>query len=342
VFCIDDINDDKNTESERENARVNRVLRETLMPMVEKARFSIFVQTPWTRKDALEVAKNMGVYTCVRTPVLSPDPDGEEIVVEKDGNILYQEKATLTWPERFDNDLISLKYKESGRRGFARMYLLDLAATEGQVLHREWLRRAELDTRWPVYFGIDYGSSADVAKHRDDLDFTAVGIVRKAPNGNRYIEGGVRERVSQAEAEAKLQGLARVYPEYLKGGIELDGRGGELYTTLIRNTNLKLLPMRTKGRSKGYRFEKIMAPYFEMGRVWISDADNDFIQAFMDEWLNWPNGDHDDCLDAVFWALAASGLFMESYDETVETVSAWTEGRKKEANPFSALGGARG
>jgi hypothetical protein len=44
-----------------------------------------------------------------------------------------------------------------------------------------------------------------------------------------------------------------------------------------------------------------MAPLFEYSRAWVTDAETPFIQAFRREWLLWPNDDHDDTLDAVYW-----------------------------------------
>jgi hypothetical protein len=75
--------------------------------------------------------------------------------------------------------------------------------------------------------------------------------------------------------------------------------------------------------------------------VWLTDLKSEFMDAFEDEWLSWPNGDHDDCLDAVFWALAASGLFMEHVNEPQEQVESWMIPKKKQGNPFNALGSSR-
>ena len=40
-------------------------------------------------------------------------------------------------------------------------------------------------------------------------------------------------------------------------------------------------------------------------RAWIVDVKNDFLKAFMDEWIGWDGQKsktgHDDTLDAVYW-----------------------------------------
>ena len=104
-----------------------------------------------------------------------------------------------------------------------------------------------------------------------------------------------------------------------------------------------LIEMGTGGRSKGYRFEEIMAPYFEMGRVWIVHPYTPFIRKFMDEWVGWSGDDKNDecdCLDAVFYALAASGLFLEEAWAAADTIrdKPWYEKEEAPASPFGSFG----
>jgi phage terminase large subunit-like protein len=49
-----------------------------------------------------------------------------------------------------------------------------------------------------------------------------------------------------------------------------------------------------------------MAPLFEFSRAWVSDAPTPFLQAFESEWLLFPNAEHDDTLDAVYWMLSVA------------------------------------
>ena len=45
-----------------------------------------------------------------------------------------------------------------------------------------------------------------------------------------------------------------------------------------------------------------MAPLFQFGRAFISSRPTPFLNHFREEWLRFPLGIHDDCLDAAFWA----------------------------------------
>lgn len=345
VFILDDINDDKNTESDRLNQAVNRVLTDTLFPMLEDTQWGIFNQTPWSRKDALALVKDTGVWHHMFTPVMRPcaesTPGAQFVMIEKDGNVLYSTWAILTWPEKFGPDVIAKKYKEQGAKGFARMYLLDLTAMEGIHLKREWLNyypHMEIDPNWPVYAGMDYASTADMVKGKDP-DYTAIAISCVHPSGNRILLDGYRGRLTQGEAELKLKAIAMTYPQLEGIGLELEGTGKEFYNTMIRYSDLPMIPMTTKGRSKGYRFERVMGPHFEFGRVWMSDRRTSFGEAFVDEFVNYPEGEHDDTLDAVYYSLASTGLF---YEETQPAFykphRAWYDPEPQRASPFASWG----
>ena len=346
VFIMDDINDRKNTESERLNNEVNETVTDTLFPMLEDSKWNIFNQTPWTKQDALQLVKDTGAWKHSRTPVFDvlPEGEGEHLVIEREGQVLYENWVKLTWPEKFNKSVIATKYKEQGEKGFARMYLLDLTAIEGLHLRREWLHdypREDVMRTSPIFMGVDYASSADLVASSNP-DNTAIAAVARLPSGDRVIMDGWYGQVSQAEAELKLNQWAGSFDHLELIGLETDGTGRELYSVMARNTDLPLLEMGTGGRSKGYRFEEVMAPYFEMGRVWLAHPYSPFVRKFMDEWVSWQGLKSDECdtLDAVFYALAASGLFLEEF--FASPISArkqpWYDQEPVTPSPFASFG----
>src|SRR3990167_2371960 len=110
----------------------------------------------------------------------------------------------------------------------------------------------------------------------------------------------------RSSAIASWRAASRCLPCSYLIGVEAIGKGEEFYSLLLRNTKLPILACQTGRKSKGERFEKQMAPLFEYNRAWISDAANEFIKHFISEWTLWPLGEHDDTLDAVYYALAVS------------------------------------
>jgi len=342
VFNMDDINDDKNTESDRESAKTNRIVTDTLFPMTEGTRHKIFSQTPWTRKDALALVRQTGIWHVIETPVMSIVPEGAPgaqwiEIKDADGFVHFADWAILTWPEKFNRDLIEEKYREVGARGFARMYMLSLKQAEGAVLKAGWLHKMpndHINQTWPVFMGIDYAeiTTADIGK---DPDYLSITFARQLPNGRLVIIDGFRGHLDQGQAEQKVKFFAHLYGQYLVAiGVEMDGSGRSFYSTLVRQTDLPLYPSFTRGKSKEHRIEKIMAPYFEFRRVWIAEDETEWLRAFKDEWLNWPNSEHDDTLDSTFHCLAAAGVLFEQTqaDARQEPYSygAWSEKRKRE------------
>jgi len=106
----------------------------------------------------------------------------------------------------------------------------------------------------------------------------------------------------------------------------------------MRNQNppLRIIPMKTGGKSKGIRLERQMAPWFENGKIRISDADTPFLNELRHEMDLYPNCAHDDALDAVYWALRGMTdvLIMEKSGEELPQAAR----KKKMKSPWAALG----
>ncbi|MBT3239381.1 MAG: hypothetical protein HON98_02635 [Chloroflexi bacterium] len=290
LLFLDDIHDEQNTRSARELALVEKIVTGTILPTCTPDTQQVIIGTPWVENDVLGYLKSTGEYLSVKTPILREE-DAIKIPV---------------WPDRFGLEEIERQRKLAGEVEFSRMYLLDLKAVSGVFLRREWLQKfpvEKIDPQWPVVMGVDYASAADglVAGKRD---YFAVAIGRALPGGaGMVLTDGFRGRVSQGEAEEILKKLAGIYPSIQIIGVEAVGKGEEFFHLMLRRSRLPIRAVQPGGKSKGIRFERGMAPLFEFGRVWLSDLETPFIRAFEEEWVKWPQGEHDDCLDAVYWML---------------------------------------
>ena len=91
----------------------------------------------------------------------------------------------------------------------------------------------------------------------------------------------------------------------------------------------------------GDRFEKQMAPLFQFGRAFISDAPTEFLNYFRSEWLQFPNGVHDDCLDGAFWAFKAGQYNLYGVpDDAPMTATNPMYAKPQGKNPALAFGRA--
>lgn len=314
TITIDDINDEDNTTSATENKKVNTFLTGTLFPTIEKETRFGFNQTPWTERDALALAKATGRFNFTRTPVykvVNKDTEGAEYFEPRDEWVL------LTWPEKFDIEEIEARYDESGAVQFARMYLLDLEAAKGHNLRREWLRyydHEEIREDWPQFMGIDYASATDELRAQGLVgrrDYFVICWGRITPGGVLIVQDGDRIQPSRAEAFQRTIARAQGLPHLQNIGIEAIGKG-ELFVDMLYEEGpfLPIMPIRSHtkfqskvARSKGQRFENVLAPLFQRGRIMLSSKRTEFIRHFEDEWVSWDGRENrgtDDCLDGVY------------------------------------------
>jgi phage terminase large subunit-like protein len=315
-LLVDDINNEQNTRSRKERTYVNSIVKGTIFPtIVPGMTRTIFVGTPWIDDDCLYYVARTGEFHVIKLPVMdnpSDSPEADKVWVECAKRYFH-----LNWPERFDVKEINRQYRLAGEADFARMFMLDTSLAAGQILKRDWLHTYpadKIDPRWPIVMGVDYSSHVEKQDDDKDHDYTVIAQGRLLPTGGIVIEHGWRDRLSQAEAEAKVKGVGDASRALLQGiGHEAvpGTAGNELYALLLNTSTLPIIPVTHGNKQKGYRFQKLMAPHFENARVFISDAESDFLAEFVKEWVGFPNEKHDDCLDAVYCMLwVALGALM--------------------------------
>ena len=320
VLLIDDIDDENTTYSDRERSKTQTLLKGTIFPMRTHTTLTVAIGTPWTFNDALAYIKSTGRFHTQKTPVYMGD--------------------SPTWPSEFHETRIQEERELSGELEFARMFLLDLEAASGANLKGEWLHAYpadDIDPSWPVVIGIDYASTADKL-HDKDRDYFALAVGRLIPGGGVVLVDGYREHVSQGEAETLTRAWATNYATCSLVCIEAIGKGEEFYHLMLSNSRLPLYPATTGGKSKGNRFEKQMAPLFQMSRVWITSEENKFVNEFRDEWMRWDLAPHDDCLDACYYMIVAATQVGNLAPPTEFTsLRPWFE-KREISNPYIRFG----
>lgn len=348
LVVVDDIHDEDNTRSERQLAQVKKFYTDTLQYCIMKDAWEIWNFTPWTANDVYAYIKATGEYIHSKSPVMVKAEKGEAgaLYWEPEPQIPYSGRWwKLYWPEVWDFERIGKMYRRTGAIGFARMMLLDLEATKGINLKAEWLHEypmSEVQQSWPVYFGIDYASTADKLRDKD-RDYFALAVMRAIPGGGVVLVNGYRGHLSKGEALQKVASFSGMYPTLQLIGVENIGKGEEFYNDLVfmddvMGKPLPLMPIAHGRKSKGERFEGWLAPRFQMSRIWVADVETPFIQEFKNEWLMWPNAKNDDCIDGVYMcAVAAEGALPTV---GVEKSARNPTSRMKTANPFVGLNAA--
>ena len=361
LLIVDDIHDENNTTGIK-LAAVKKFVTDTLFPIVTATGMEVWNFTPWTEDDVYAYILSTSEYVHNKSPVIVLDEDGE--LWPEDPQIpLSGKKYRFTWPKDgvhgWDFERLAKTYRKQGHLGFARMYMLDLKAAEGQTLKSEWLEPAfpylSLKSTWSTWLGIDFASSADqtIARNKE-LDYFVLAHGVTVPAENRFIlVDGIREHMGLGEALVRVESYAAQLPYLQWIGSEAVGGGLEFTRELMRNTVLPIHSCKpsdtyaaSQGKTKGARFENWMSAYFQFGRASLIDAEKSFLGHFRNEWLTFP-GVHDDCLDGVFWAMWVAALFgglvMRYSNEYVgEQTNPMYKKKKKKSSPYSGLGDYRG
>lgn len=322
VCVIDDIHDENNTSSAKELEGVQRILTGTIYPAMMEETWKIFIGTPWTDNDCLHYTASTGEYAHVKTPVYKEGIDGEKI---------------YSWPTMFSEDNVRKIANLTGRLEFARMYLLDLTHAKNRVLKYTKYPSSEVRYNWPMVGGTDYASNRDAMKNASGQgDYFAIAYVAKLPGGGAIVVDGVVDRCTQAQGESYMLRAQEIFPLWQGNGVEAVGKGDDFVQVLMRHPMLRIVPMGTGGRSKGVRIERELSPWLENGTLRISDAETPFLNELRRELDGYPNVDHDDCIDAVYYACR---MIPEVFVMPVENLEIKEFIKKKrERNPFLALG----
>ena len=362
LLIVDDIHNEDNTTGVNLTA-VKKFVTDTLFPIVTSIGMEVWNFTPWTEDDAYAYILSTGEYRHNKSPVIVEDENGE--LWPEDPQIpLSGKRYIFTWPkdgeDGWDFERLAKTYRKQGHLGFARMYMLDLKAAEGQTLKAEWLEPPypyiSLKNTWPSWLGVDFASSADqtIARNKE-LDYFVLAHGITIPGENKFIlTDGIREHMELGEATIRLETYAAQLPYLRWIGVEAVGGGLEFARGLIRTTSLPIHSCKpsdtyaaSQGKSKGARFQNWMSGYFQFGRASIIEAERVFINHFRNEWLTFPDGKHDDCLDGVFWAMWVAALFgglvmRHSSNHVGEMTNPMYKSKKKRISPLSGLGDYRG
>jgi hypothetical protein len=282
--------------------------------------------------DAISYFKSLpSMFHHIRTPLL--DAGGKSV-----------------WPQVFPEDEVERRRQASGAVEFARMYMLDLEAAKGHTLKREWLgfyEAEQIKEEWPVFLGVDYASTSDRSRQgkRDDC---AGAWGRLSPRGDLIVVDGWAEQMSQADSYQRLIASASAFPTLQQVGIESIGKGEEFFELLHQApVFLPLFPIPSHtglARSKGGRFEKVLAPLFQRRKLLVSTRITPFLKKFIDQWVSWDGTGNtgDDTLDAVYMMTKAAEGFVALPTLQPAGESPLYFEKKRPPNPWSAVRKANG
>ena len=295
IILFDDAMSVAQANSDADIIRVNDYMRQTLynrQDVLSKMRMGIIGQRLGHR-DYHSIFLPMKNCVHVNLP-LEYEPENSF------KSEFYQDPRTqdkeLLWniPKFQGESLLQLK-EMMGKRGYETQYQQRPSVQEGEILrHSDWkfYDRKDLPAHGKIISGWDFA-----AKTKDHNDFT-VGITAKKCGNLFYIMDMYRKRVEFPQAkrdwieQTEKHNPAKIYIEDASNGTPLIS---EMMTVHKYMTRIKAVG--TKGKDKMARVLPI-TPIVEAGNV-LLPLGAPWLDIFMEECSNFPNGGHDDIVDSL-------------------------------------------
>ena len=177
---------------------------------------------------------------------------------------------------------------------FEQEYLAQFVDMAGARVKREWLRHGDPPGAFEqVTMGVDLAIST-----KEGADYTACVVLGRTTNGFTWVIAAERTRAAFHGVTDFIQAMAARYRPGIIA-IEQVQYQAAVVQELLRNTQLPVIGVKPD-RDKVTRFQPLEARY-EQGLVWHAPR----LTAFEDELLSFPEGEHDDLVDASAYAFNA-------------------------------------
>lgn len=324
---IDDPHDTEGAESPVQRKKTVKIMREAISDRLNDITKDaiVLIMQRLHQADCAAAAKEMG-YVHLNLPmefetkqrcatVLRPANDGNPAVLFEDPRT---EEGELLFPERFPAAEVAQLKRDKGAYAWAGQYQQRPAPRDGGIFQRSWFKRVgalPIGCRRFVR-GWDLAASES-----DTADWTAgIKITRDGPEGAFYIVNGRRGRWPSGRVEAEVLSVAAsdraLHPDRVTIHIPQDpGAAGKLYvrTLVIKLAGHNVHYQPVTG-SKEVR-ARALAVQAEVGNVFILEtgdpAKDAWIEDFLEEIEVFPNGAHDDQVDAAADAFNEVALAVE-------------------------------
>ena len=241
----------------------------------------VLVQTRWHEDDlAGRVLNGSDDWTVVNLPALAEADDA-----------LGRKPGAALWPERYNEQALERIRSTIGEREFIALYQQRPAPLEGALFRRDWIQRGKsprAGTR--IAMGVDLALST-----KTSADYTAIVVIARDEFGKLYVLDAVRERVDFPGALRLIRLMAEKWnPKSI--AIEQVAYQAVVVQELLRQTTLPIRGV-TPDKDKVTRAQPLALRY-EQGLVFHEQLPS----WFEDELLAFPQGAHDDSVDALVYA----------------------------------------
>lgn len=233
--------------------------------------------------------------------------NGEVLAIKKEGD------WEVLWPESWDIDRLLLDRLMSGQVMFDREKQNDVSFYCGHIFKREWITYYE---EKPPREGLNVYIACDLAiSQNSSADYFALVVAGMDIDGMWYLLDIYKGHIGFSK-QLEVISEKTAYWQPLIVGIESISYQKSLLDSLQREGFVPAIGIHNSA-PKESRIRSLQ-PMFEQGRIKISEDH----EAFVQELLDFPGGEHDDMIDALEMAISLGrrslGPRVDILDSTVK------------------------
>ena len=290
VIIDDPIKNRQEADSPTYRARLWEEWQSSLKSRLAAGGKVIVIMTPWHEDDfAARLLINEKNVKVLRLPIEAQegDPLGRKI-----GEPLCPELGKdAAWLADFKQSYLA--DPKGGARAWAALYMCSPRTESGNLIHREWWRYynpKEIRT-----FATEYVSVDAAFKDGEHNDFVSIQVWAKLGN-DYYLRYCLNQHLDFPGTIAALRTVKQLFPGAKTVLIEDKANGSAIVQTLRKE--MFCIPINPQG-GKVARVNAI-APAIESGHVYLPDPEQTpWVETFIDQFTVFPNGAHDDIVDAA-------------------------------------------
>ena len=308
LMIIDDpIKNRQDADSETFRARLKDEWESSYKSRLGQAKGSkcIVIQTRWHEDDLYGyIAAKEPNVTVINLPCEAEEND---LLGRKVGEELCPELHKEGWLAEFKESFLNGKADdngEAGARAWNALYQGHPTSKEGNMFKREWWQFYD----WtPDMKFDDLIISVDAAfKDTDTSDYVAIEVLGKY-RGNMYLVDLIKARLDFPDTVRAIKGMKSKHPRVSAILVE-DKANGSAIISVLRSEIAGIIGVTPKG-GKVARASAVSASV-ESGN-WYLPRNAMFCGDFIDELASFPNGAHDDLVDA--FSQGADRLLYEHF-----------------------------
>ncbi len=246
----------------------------------------ILIMTRWHEDDLCGRLRNTEYAKPLPWRIVNLPLEAEEY------DELGRQPGEPLWPERYGHDFIEVRkgYPSS----FNALYQGRPTSQEGNMLKRHW---------WQYYDVLPYLASKLISidatfKDSDDSDYVVIQVWGKH-RADMYLIEQVRAKMNFMATVQAIRNMHKKHPDATWKLIEDKANGSAIISTLHREIG-GIIPVNPEG-GKVARVNAVSA-YIESGNVYLP-RQAEWVHDFVEEAASFPNGKHEDQVDAMSQAL---------------------------------------